>query len=267
MSRALQALCPIPLMLVTMLALPGVLSAQVADFNWRGRVPAGQTLEIRGIQGEIRAELAAGDQIEVVARRHARRDDPAAVSVEVVPHAGGVTICALYPTPDGNSRRNSCGPGEAYTMNSGDSDVRVDFTVKLPAGVRLAAVNVTGDIHARQLRSHVSARTVTGDVTLSTSEQATARTVTGAVDVSIGTVGTTGVLEFKTVTGDITLQLPAGAGASVRLSTVSGSFQSDFPVAVNGAMTPRRLQGDIGAGGARLELGTVSGDIRLRRGS
>ena len=72
-------------------ALPFAAFAQ-SDFNWSGSLSPGQTLEIKGINGSIRAELAPGNVIEVSARKTAHRSDPSSVRIEVVPSADGVTI-------------------------------------------------------------------------------------------------------------------------------------------------------------------------------
>jgi hypothetical protein len=242
-------------------------AAQADDFRLRERLAPGQTLEIRGVMGSIVAELGAGDAVEVTARKHARRDDPHQVTVEVVPHAGGVTICAVYPTPERQGRReNRCGPGGDYSMNTGNNDVQVDFQVRLPAGVHLTATNVSGDVEARGLRSDVDARTVSGSVRVSTTGTARAQSVSGNVEATLGSLGGSDPLEFKTVSGNVTVAIPADAAARVRLETVSGRFESDFPITAQGRMSTRRLEGTIGGGGRNLVLQTVSGNVRLRRG-
>ena len=71
--------------------------ATAEDFAWRGRVGAGQTLEIRGVNGGITAD-ASGGEVEVTAVKRGRNSDPASVEVKVVEHGGGVTICAVYPS-------------------------------------------------------------------------------------------------------------------------------------------------------------------------
>ena len=71
------------------------------DFVWRGAVGVGQTVEIKGMNGDIIAERSTGRQIEVRAEKRARRSDPKAVRIEVVEHAGGVTVCAVYPSSRG----------------------------------------------------------------------------------------------------------------------------------------------------------------------
>jgi hypothetical protein len=53
----------------------------------------------------------------------------------------------------------------------------------------------------------------------------------------------------------------------VRAETLNGDLISDFPLVVSGRFGPRRLRGTIGQGGRTLELGTVNGTIRLRKGT
>ena len=69
--------------------------AQTADdFRWSGQMARGKSIEIKGVNGDVEAVLASGNQVEVVARKHARRGNPADVRVEVLEHDGHVTICA-----------------------------------------------------------------------------------------------------------------------------------------------------------------------------
>jgi DUF4097 and DUF4098 domain-containing protein YvlB len=61
----------------------------------------------------------------------------------------------------------------------------------------------------------------------------------------------------------VTVNLPAGVDASVRADTLNGSVRSEFPITVQGTVSPRRLRGTIGNGGRELRLSTVNGSIRL----
>ncbi len=72
-------------------------------------------------------------------------------------------------------------------------------------------------------------------------------------------------LEFKTVNGGITLDLPQDLSTEVRATTVNGDITTDFPLTVSGRFGPRRLNGTVGGGGRNLELETVNGSIALRR--
>src|SRR3954453_3853540 len=113
------------------LFLPSAAAAQ--DFTWHGAIARGQAIEIKGVNGDIRAEPAGGNEVEVVAEKHANRDDPSSVRIQVVPHSGGVTICSVYPSRNAD-RPNECQPGDGGRMNVQNNDVTVKFTVRVPAG-------------------------------------------------------------------------------------------------------------------------------------
>lgn len=235
------------------------------DFEWSGRIAAGKSIEIKGVNGGIVAEPTTGSEVQVLAKKTARKSDPDEVTIEVIEHEGGVTLCAVYPTPRGN-RPNQCGPGEGGRMSTKNNDVTVQFTVKVPAGVRFIGRTVNGEITAKGLRADVEAYTVNGSIDVSTRGMARAGTVNGSIEVVMGT-SMSEALEFETVNGGITLTVPAGAGAELNASTVNGDISTDFPLTVRGKFNRRKVTGTIGRGGPQLHMNTVNGDIRLRSGT
>jgi DUF4097 and DUF4098 domain-containing protein YvlB len=250
-----------------LVAAPGAAAAQDGDFRWTGRVPSGATLEIKGINGDIDAQAASGNEIEVVARKTAKRSDPEEVRIEVIEHAGGVTICAVYPTPSRSTRENECAPGDGGRMNTNNNDVTVDFTVRVPAGVRLNAGTVNGSVGARGLQSDVEANSVNGDVDVQTAGTAAGQSVNGSVQVAMGRADWEGERRAASVNGGVTVILPANANVVLHGSTVNGGIESDFPVTVRGKWGPRSMTGTIGSGGRDLEVETVNGEIEIRRGT
>src|SRR5256885_11373331 len=135
-------------LLATILVAPGI--AQAQDFQWHGAIPQGHSIEIKGVNGDVRAEPSGSNEVEVVAEKRANRDNPDTVRIEVVPHAGGVTICAVYPTREG-SKPNECRPGKDGRMNTQNNDVQVRFTVRVPAGVTFVGKTVNGEVEATRL--------------------------------------------------------------------------------------------------------------------
>ena len=235
------------------------------DFSWSGRVAAGKGIEIKGVNGWVRAEAASGDEIQVTAVKRGRDDDPADVKIEVVEHGGGVTICAVYPTPRHARHENECVPGSGGHMSTEDNDVKVDFTVKVPAGVRFTGYTVNGDVEADGLGADVDIATVNGDVEVSTRGQAEASTVNGSIVVRMGRADWTGDLRFHTVNGGITVYVPTDFSAEIEAETVNGDIETEFPLTVSGRFGMRRIRGTVGQGGRTLELETVNGSIRLRK--
>jgi DUF4097 and DUF4098 domain-containing protein YvlB len=262
---------PVPLAVLLAAALASLAPAAAAqDFSWKGRLGAGKVLEIKGVNGDVQALLAPGSEAEVSATKRSRKSDPDEVEIQVVEHADGVTICALYPTPRRARHDNSCEPGDHGHMNTEDNDVTVSFTVRVPAGVATSLRTVNGEVDAEGLRGDVDAATVNGSVRVSTTGIAEASTVNGSIRASLGRADFRHA-EFTTVNGGITLDLPDDLATEVRAETLNGDIESDFPLSVHGRFSPRRLTGTIGTGnaasGRTLYLKTVNGSLRLRRAS
>jgi Putative adhesin len=237
--------------------------ALAEDFAWRGRLTSGQTLEVRGINGGIIAD-ATGGEAEVTAVKRARNSDPATVEIKAVEHAGGVTVCAIYPGRWGG-RGNSCEPGGDGGGSMRNNDVQVEFTVKVPAGVKLKARTVNGAVRVGEVESDVDAASVNGSINVSATGLVKAETVNGSIEASMGRADWTGSLDFETVNGSITLDLPADLSADVEAETVNGRIDVDFPLGGNVHRTKRELRGTIGGGGRSLDLETVNGSISVRK--
>jgi len=124
---------------------------------------------------------------------------------------------------------------------------------------------VNGDVEAEGLGDTVRAYRVNGGIRLSTKRFAEAVTVNGSIYASMGRADWTDGVDFHTVNGGITLELPASFSAEVRASTVNGDIETDFPLTVTGRFGPRHLRGTVGTGGRDLDLNTVNGSIRLRK--
>ncbi len=251
---------------VSLAALASFAWAAEGDvFRWRSHLARGRVIEIKGVNGDVRAGAASGDQVEVIATKHARRSDPQEVEIRVVEHDEGATICAVYPS-DNPRRPNECKPGSEGRMNVHDNDVKVDFEIRVPSGVRFVGRTVNGSVEAASLGSDAEAYTVNGKIRISTAGFAQARTVNGSIFASLGNAGWTKPLSFHTVNGGITLELPANISTDVSAKTVNGRISTDFPLTVRGKFIGRSIDGAIGSGGRELNLRTVNGSIELRKG-
>jgi hypothetical protein len=235
-------------------------------FRWDGRLAAGKTLEVKGVNGRIVARPGTGDRIELTALKRGRRQDPKSVEIKVVEHAGGLTICALYPSPDPD-QPNECKPGGQGRMKVRNNDVGVEFTIDVPEGVHFVGRTVNGSVKASGLRANVEAYTVNGSVALEAAGNARAETVNGSIRATLGKADWKDALAFKTVNGSVTVSLPAGASTAVRFETVNGSISNDFTLTGETRTSRRELSGTIGSGGRELSVKTVNGSVHLRRAS
>ena len=234
-------------------------------FAWSGRIPSGNAIRIHNINGGIEVLRSSSGRVEVSGEKRWRRGDPDDVRIEQKSFGDDVVICALW-TPNSSCEERGI-RSERNSKWNDRNDVSVHFTVRVPEGVRVVLNTVNGGIEVRDVTTEVDARTVNGSITArSAGGPVRARTVNGSIDVSMGSLGRAEDLEYETVNGAITLELPSNFGAELELSTVNGRVTTDFPITISGTLSPRKLRGTVGDGPTRVRASTVNGSVTLRRG-
>ena len=232
-------------------------------FTWEGTIPNGRWLYVRNLNGAIRVDQASGNRVEVSATKRWRRGDPDEVRIEQRKSGDDVIICAIW---NDNTRCDEEGyrsRGEGWRRR--DNDTSVEFTIRLPAGVKLVTSTVNGALEIRGATSEVEASTVNGGIEASsTGGPVRASTVNGSIVVKMRSVGDED-LDFETVNGSIEVWVPDNLNADVEMRTVNGRASSDFPMTLSGRINPRHIRAKIGSGGRRISLSTVNGSIELRK--
>lgn len=254
-------------------AASDTLISSTNDVQWTGALPSGDTIAIANLVGDIRAEPAQGNRVEIVAQRHSERDDPKTVQIHIERHDHKVSLCSVYPTQtsqncDSYNFKNNAdhcdGSNERGHEHCG-SDVKVDWVLRVPAGVRLSASTVSGNVSAARLGSDVAARSVGGRIDVFTTGHVAASTL-GPVNVSMGSTDWHGDLEIF-AGGGLTVTLPANSNtALVAVSAFGRRLQSDFPLhqGDRGSFIGIRAAGTLGSGGRSLHLRTLGGKIAIR---
>jgi len=268
--KSMRAVAPLlGLMLVASVAGAQRRSAQ--DFSWEGTIPTGRRLYVRNLNGAINVQRATGTKAEVTAVKRWRRGDPEDVKIEATKVGANdqdVLVCAVWTErtrcdEDGYDMRNDHDRWRGDRDNR--NDVSVEFTVRLPAGVKLVTSTINGSLEIEGATSTVEASTVNGEIhAASTGGPVMASTVNGSIEVRMREMGTE-QLEFSTVNGSITVYVPDDINAELDMRTVNGRVSSDFPLTISGRINPRHLRATLGKGGQRLEFSTVNGSVELRK--
>jgi hypothetical protein len=241
------------------------------EFRWCGSVEAGRCIVVRGLNGEIRAEAATGGQVEIVASKHGRRDDPRAVEIQLEQDEGGngnVNVSCLYPHQAMRGERGAAPAaphGMGWWPQPRRSDVRVDFIVRVPEGVRFIGRTVNGGISAVLDKNDVEVSVVNGNIRFSTGGHACAKTVNGSIKARLDGAAWSRAVELKTKNGNISVELRAELNADFQAATVNGKITHELPLTLKGTPTRRRLAGTIGQGGSELILKATNGNIELRQ--
>ena len=274
------------------------------DDSWTARetLARGQRLRLTSPNGTITISASSGNEVEIRAEKRAERgariED---VGFVVKKSSEGLVVCAVYDDGD------DCDLAGGYQQSrrrwrDGWNSPRVNFIVRMPAGVLLQAETGNGDVAINGAGSDVKATTgngrvlvagttgrvfahtgngrVTvedahgpveattgnGDVRVTTSDgPVTARSGNGDIDVSMARIERAAEMSFSTGSGRIVLSVPGSFGAELEGSTGNGEISSELPMRVEGRINPRRIRGTLGGGGERLALNTGNGDIQIRR--
>ena len=125
---------------------------------------------------------------------------------------------------------------------------------------------MSGNVDVTGAQGNVHAGSVSGDIRLERlrASAVEARTVSGEITASVESLSGNGPLSFKSVSGDVKLDLPRNFDADLSMSSVSGQLDSEFQMTLGGRRSRRRIEARIGRGGRELDVTTVSGDVRLR---
>jgi hypothetical protein len=71
-------------------------------------------------------------------------------------------------------------------------------------------------------------------------------------------------ISLETYNGSIDLKTPSNLSAAIDVSTHNGSIKTELPITLIGKVSKRKLQGKIGEGLGKLQLGTHNGSIKIR---
>jgi len=147
-----------------------------------------------------------------------------------------------------------------------DTPVRVDYRLRVPRQVRLDDLStLEGDIVVRDVEGSLQARNLHGDIEgIDVSGLIVAHALTGNILISLRALPDTGMpVQLGTINGNVDLLMPAQANANLELSTVAGNIVGDYPFQVSSIPGDSTRRAQVGAGGVKVELRTVRGNIRV----
>ncbi len=155
------------------------------------------------------------------------------------------------------------------------SGIRSRASVKsVSGGITLEGVTgdvdantVSGALEAQGINGKLNFNTVSGDLTVADGwlERLDANAVSGDVTADID-LDPLGGMRVTTVSGEVTLRLPAEADARVKLHSVSGDVRSEFAELTRScAPASRSVSGSLRAGSGHVSVSTMSGRVMLLR--
>src|SRR5881396_1130517 len=187
---------------------------------------------IRGVRGPVKVQAASGSIRAEKIERFA----------QLTTASGSISASDL-----GNDLRVFSASGSVTV-----SKVRGDVEVNAISGV-IRISNPGGRVEADTASGNVDIQGAAHDVK--------AHAASGRVSVQ-GHPGGENYWELKTASGSVQLSVPASANLHLSAEAVSGEIRSDIPIVVE-EQGKHSLRAHMGSGGGRVDIHTVSGEIRI----
>lgn len=237
------------------------------------------SLALGNISGDITVTRGRGSDatIEIVKTANARSDADAKnmlslVTVDVNESGSRAEVRARYHNDGGGWSK----------FGTGNINVSVAYNVTAPAGARITAESISGNIHISGI-ADVSASTISGDVNVAGATRlGTVKSISGSVQVT--DAETDGAIESSSVSGDVTLRhvkarrVEVGSVSGnlmldgidcdrVAAHTTSGDVKFNGPLARNGSYELKAFSGDVHVGvangsGFEVQASSFSGEVR-----
>jgi hypothetical protein len=227
------------------------------------KVASGGRVELINVNGRISAEPATGDSLELVGERTVKASSDEAAKemlakIEMNEEVSGASVRVEV--------RSAKSGGRMFGYNN----AQIRWTVKVPKGVEVRLKTTNGGVELTGLEnSMVRVQTTNGGVVgkrlAATDVEASA--VNGGVEIELSkSLPADGRIELDTVNGGVGLELPETSRATITARAVNGGVKVlELDVDVQGEQTRRRLEGTLNGGGARVNLSTTNGGVRVAR--
>lgn len=229
------------------------------EFHQTYKLSADGHVSLKNINGAARIIAWDRDEVQVDAVKHARsRERLEEATIDVQATSDAVSIRTRYPSDElrWDSDRPDNNPASVEYTLTVPRRALVDQVELINGG--LDVEGLAGSVKATCINGRLSARNLTGEARLST--------INGALVAEFDQLEDAKAITLNSVNGTVDLIVPAGANASVKADTVHGTITNDFGLtSKRGEYVGESLDGQIGAGGARVKLSNVNGVIRIRR--
>lgn len=140
-----------------------------------------------------------------------------------------------------------------------------DVSVSSSELASLTVENKSGDLTIASVHGRMNLRTGSGDITLTESSgpSLSIEAVSGDVALDLNRP-VEGTVNARTVNGDLAVAVPDGCDCRVALSTLRGSLDCSLALE-DEAKQQLRITGRLGGGAGTLDLSAVSGDVSLKQ--
>lgn len=220
------------------------------------KLPANATVGVYSIDGSIEVTTSDSDQAEVHLLRMARTKDTFEKQKAVIKFKEDEL--KIY----GNQREREFGVWDHVT---GDDEVRTRVTLKLPRKIEFHTWRVTGQVTLGEIEGRVEAGNINGKLVVAKAVgSADFNNISGEVEARLSNLNRDGVFVHR-INGNVDLKFLDEVNVNVEANRLNGRVIAEVPNVKVEKEEHDYYRAIIGAGGPRIEIGRVNGNITLLR--
>jgi len=229
------------------------------EFHQSYPLSAQGRVTLRNISGAVR--ITAWDRAEVridAVKRANTRERLDEARIEVNASADSLNVETRYP--EGNLNFD----GERQYRNPAS----VDYTLSVPRGARLESIElISGQLDIEGVKGGVKASCISGRFTArNLGGDAKLANVSGMLEATFDRLDETSIVSLNNVSGATLLVIPSDTNGHLKVNTLSGQITNDLGLPVRrGEHVGNDLSGQLGTGGARIKVNSVSGSVKIQR--
>lgn len=226
-------------------------------------VQPGGRFELINVNGRITADPSDGKEVIVEGKRTAKaHTDEAAkdrlAKLEIREEVGGSSVRVESRPP----------------RMSGFGGHEIEWTVKVPKGIIVDLRTTNGGIRMNGLSGELHAKVTNGGVKGMglVIDSLEASVVNGGIEIELGApLDATDSVELVTVNGGVTFAIPSESKATIAARAVNGgvrvsdALQAEQEPESQDFERRRRFNGTINGGGAKVNVNTTNGGVRINR--
>jgi hypothetical protein len=215
------------------------------DLRQSFQLGSGASVTVRGISGPVTVETVQGSIAEVnVVRMAATERELGCYRTEISRNAGGIVIKHIQ-----FSDRPGCNSIRSHQI----------VRLKVPRFANLHLSTIAGRIDVGPTDGLLKLDAIAGHATIAGARSAQISPLAQGLTLTLARLGPAGI-QISSVVGGAELRFGPEAKAHVRVSSIQGKVESDWPARGSDSHAYQ-----IGSGGPAVSISSVIGPVRLRR--
>jgi len=209
------------------------------------QITPGAKIEVYSISGSVDVESTTGDQIEI----HIVRTAP---SQQDLDRARKMLI-------------DCTGSGlQIREENGSEHRVNTRVALKVPSETPLSLHDINGRVRATRIHAGINLNNINGMAQVGDiSGSSTISNVNGMVILHIVSLTQPG-LYINNVNGSIEVHIADSVNANLRAENIGSGLYTDLPnVTIQGRLSSRNFQAQVGAGGPPISISSVNGKVHI----